>query len=296
MRPDKDIFRKMHGIKFDYTLYAEAPDLVNKAFTLPTFTQKQIEHKPTPVCYDCPDDVWCGNCPDDVECNLIINCSDCHVKQDCQSNGEVDPSECDGGSCEDACDMNCQDEFAPVSMGTDLQTLGNRMIEARSAAAEELTEKNLADLEHDIAKADEDGKIQNYTQMDDLRDEALDRLEESSDFADKLNADPAWDESFDKLRESELAEEDVVLHPNHYAEADIPSGIECWDWYELAMTEEEITGHFKGNALKYIFRAGKKGNAIEDLEKARNYLARWIGYLNGDRTVHMRGKKYGSDV
>lgn len=89
-----------------------------------------------------------------------------------------------------------------------------------------------------------------------------------------------------------LAGEDVVLHPNHYAEADIPSGIECWDWYELAMTEAEVTGHFKGNALKYIFRAGKKGNAIEDLEKARNYLARWIGYLNGNRTVHMRGKKH----
>jgi len=85
--------------------------------------------------------------------------------------------------------------------------------------------------------------------------------------------------------------EDVVLHPNHYAEANIPSGIECWDWYELAMTEEEVTGHFKGNALKYIFRAGRKADAIEDLEKARNYLARWIGYLKGDRTVHMRGKK-----
>lgn len=88
-----------------------------------------------------------------------------------------------------------------------------------------------------------------------------------------------------------LAEEDVVLHPNHYAEADIPSGIECWDWYELAMSEAEVTGHFKGNILKYVFRAGRKGDAIQDLEKARNYLARWIGYLKGDRTVHMRGKK-----
>jgi hypothetical protein len=93
-----------------------------------------------------------------------------------------------------------------------------------------------------------------------------------------------------ELEHLDEVEEDMVLHPNHYAEADIPSGIECWDWYELAMTEAEVTGHFKGNALKYIFRAGRKRDAIEDLEKAR-YLARWIGYLKGDRTVHMRGKK-----
>jgi hypothetical protein len=86
-------------------------------------------------------------------------------------------------------------------------------------------------------------------------------------------------------------ETDVIDHPSHYAEAGIPSGIECWDWYELAMTEEEFTGHMKGNVLKYTFRAGRKQNAIEDLEKARAYLKRWITYLNGDRTVHMRGKK-----
>jgi len=106
----------------------------------------------------------------------------------------------------------------------------------------------------------------------------------------------AYDDQEEAFIRPEPVVEDVVLHPNHYAEAEIPSGIECWDWYELAMTEEEITGHFKGNALKYIFRAGRKGDAIQDLEKARNYLARWIGYLKGDRTVHMRGKKNGSEV
>jgi hypothetical protein len=88
-------------------------------------------------------------------------------------------------------------------------------------------------------------------------------------------------------------EGDAVGQPSHYANAPIPSGIECWDWYELAMTEEEFAGHMKGNAFKYLFRAGRKdpAKAIEDIEKARAYLARWIKYLKGERTVHMKGNK-----
>jgi hypothetical protein len=84
---------------------------------------------------------------------------------------------------------------------------------------------------------------------------------------------------------------DEVDRPAHYADADIPSGIECWDWYELAMTPEEFRGHMKGNVLKYTFRAGRKKDAIEDLEKARAYLKRWIKYLKGERTVHMKGQR-----
>ena len=56
---------------------------------------------------------------------------------------------------------------------------------------------------------------------------------------------------------------DPVNHPAHYTGH--PSGIECI----------EITRHMGfnlGNALKYIWRADHKGNAIEDLKKARWYL------------------------
>lgn len=56
---------------------------------------------------------------------------------------------------------------------------------------------------------------------------------------------------------------DAVNHPSHYTRH--PSGIECI----------EITQHMNfclGNAFKYIFRADFKGNAIEDLQKARRYI------------------------
>lgn len=60
---------------------------------------------------------------------------------------------------------------------------------------------------------------------------------------------------------------DPVNHPPHYTAH--PSGVECI----------QITEHMNfccGNAVKYIWRADLKGNATEDLEKARWYLDREI--------------------
>lgn len=57
------------------------------------------------------------------------------------------------------------------------------------------------------------------------------------------------------------------INPSHYQ--DHPSGVECI----------QITEHMNfclGNAIKYIWRAGLKNNAIEDLKKARWYLDREI--------------------
>lgn len=56
---------------------------------------------------------------------------------------------------------------------------------------------------------------------------------------------------------------DAVDRPNHYTSH--PSGIEC-----IRVTEH--MGFCLGNAVKYIWRADLKGDAIEDLRKARRYL------------------------
>lgn len=60
---------------------------------------------------------------------------------------------------------------------------------------------------------------------------------------------------------------DAVNHPPHYKNH--PSGVECI----------EITEHMNfclGNAVKYIWRAGLKGDALEDLKKAEFYIKREI--------------------
>lgn len=56
---------------------------------------------------------------------------------------------------------------------------------------------------------------------------------------------------------------DMINHPPHYTSH--PSGIEAI----------QITRHMGfnlGNVLKYVWRADLKGDALEDLKKARFYL------------------------
>lgn len=67
---------------------------------------------------------------------------------------------------------------------------------------------------------------------------------------------------------------DPVDHPTHYNAN--PSGVECIDVVEHMPFN-------RGNAIKYIWRAGHKGGlqtAIEDLRKARWYIDREIALLS----------------
>jgi len=63
---------------------------------------------------------------------------------------------------------------------------------------------------------------------------------------------------------------DTVDHPAHYLAH--PSGVEC-------ITITEHMGFNLGNVVKYVWRADLKGDAIEDLKKARWYLTREIERL-----------------
>ena len=60
----------------------------------------------------------------------------------------------------------------------------------------------------------------------------------------------------------------AVDHPDHYRR---DTGHEAID-----VIEAWGLGFCLGNAIKYIARAGHKGDAIEDLEKARWYIDREI--------------------
>ena len=51
--------------------------------------------------------------------------------------------------------------------------------------------------------------------------------------------------------------------------------IEPIEYMAASFTDSEYAGFLKGNIIKYISRAGKKGPAIEDLRKAEQYL-RWL--------------------
>lgn len=78
---------------------------------------------------------------------------------------------------------------------------------------------------------------------------------------------------------SDKSPPDMVNHPPHYTAH--PAGIEC-----IAVVEH--MNFCLGNAIKYIWRANEKGNALQDLEKARWYLDREITRL---KEAQMQGEK-----
>lgn len=68
--------------------------------------------------------------------------------------------------------------------------------------------------------------------------------------------------------------EDRVNHPAHYA---LPGlGVESIDVVKAVLGSEGFKKFCRGNALKYLIRADKKGGA-EDLQKARVYITWEIG-------------------
>ena len=65
-----------------------------------------------------------------------------------------------------------------------------------------------------------------------------------------------------------------ITNPDHYKSH--PSGVECI----------QITEHMSfcvGNAIKYLWRAGQKGNVLDDLRKAAWYIDREIKRLSDNK-------------
>ena len=70
-----------------------------------------------------------------------------------------------------------------------------------------------------------------------------------------------------------IQKEDMVNHPPHYTRGKI----EVIDFIE----DQQMPYHL-GNVIKYIARAGHKGDKLEDLKKAQWYLARYIELVGSD--------------
>ena len=83
---------------------------------------------------------------------------------------------------------------------------------------------------------------------------------------------------------------DNVSHPAHYnvGHIEVIDAIESWGFGE---------GFNKGNAIKYIARAGRKdpGTEIEDLEKARWYIDREIARAKSEQESELLYETVGGD-
>ena len=74
-------------------------------------------------------------------------------------------------------------------------------------------------------------------------------------------------EIFDTTPALVATQPDMVNHPPHYT----VGGVETIDFIEA----KGLNYHL-GQVIKYVSRAGKKGDALQDLQKARWYLNREI--------------------
>lgn len=70
------------------------------------------------------------------------------------------------------------------------------------------------------------------------------------------------------------AEHDPVSMPKHYRAGEVYETIRVIEAWDL--------GFCLGNAVKYLSRAGRKGDAVEDLKKARWYIDREIARRDGE--------------
>jgi hypothetical protein len=64
---------------------------------------------------------------------------------------------------------------------------------------------------------------------------------------------------------------DIQVGGTHYKQLKV----QPWEAMEAWMSREAFAGFLRGNVIKYVARADKKGG-IEDLKKANHYLAKLI--------------------
>ena len=120
----------------------------------------------------------------------------------------------------------------------------------------------------------------------------LDKGVAPKDIATKLKVKPnyvyqvKWNNKAKKKKKDDSVEQldwidydeykSKIEHPDHYT----LGGIETWDFIEAKKLNYNL-----GNVVKYVTRCDHKGDPIEDLQKARQYLDREIQRRQNDEDV-----------
>lgn len=89
-------------------------------------------------------------------------------------------------------------------------------------------------------------------------------------------ADPVEDAKFrEELGVENTPPEAYQIAGTHY----VDMKTQPWDVIDSVFDHAQAKGFYRGNALKYIMRAGSKGPAKEDYQKALHYLEKLIDIL-----------------
>lgn len=128
-----------------------------------------------------------------------------------------------------------------------------------------------------VAKYSKKSKVEKLKKVShELQKEEVAKQEIIATITKHLEAKPATNKA--TIKEEKVVtpaklsniEHDVVNHPSHYTRGNI----EVIDFIE----DQQLPYHL-GNVVKYVARAGYKGDKVEDLKKAQWYLNRYIRTL-----------------
>lgn len=130
--------------------------------------------------------------------------------------------------------------------------------------------KSKKEVEEEANMTTVDSKETEERQKEDRRKTEEKHIEDSHKGTVQVPTDEHMDKMYGNI------EHDAVNHPSHYTRGKI----EVIDFIE----DQQLPYHL-GNVIKYIARAGYKGDKLEDLKKARWYLDRYINEVMGNGTL-----------
>jgi hypothetical protein len=116
------------------------------------------------------------------------------------------------------------------------------------------------------------GKFGNNITLEQLNDRYVVSVElpKSNMYASIQMMWEAWNEACN-VRSKAVADT-YQIGGDHYKEL----AVQPWAAMQSWMSDDEFAGFLRGNAIKYIARAGKKGDALQDLQKAMHYLEKLV--------------------
>lgn len=152
-----------------------------------------------------------------------------------------------------------------------------KCIEELNELVEALSHENIDHVQEEIA--DVENMIEQVKYLLGLHDYRIRCIRLSKTFRQltrMVNHDPGLAVEVEALRvaKNKESDNDTVNEPKHYRLDGL--GIESIDVIKAVLREDGFKAFCRGNALKYLIRADRKGG-VEDLEKARVYLNWEIG-------------------
>lgn len=130
--------------------------------------------------------------------------------------------------------------------------------------------KSKKEVEEEAKMTTVDSKETEERQKEDSNKIEEKRIEDSSKETVQVPTAEQMDKMYGNIKH------DAVNHPSHYTRGKI----EVIDFIE----DQQLPYHL-GNVIKYVARAGYKGDKLEDLKKARWYLDRYINEVMGNGTL-----------